>query len=212
MSKPDLVVAPCSYEAAKYAVMHWHYSQAMPAGKLVKFGAWEGGQFIGCVLFGRGACNELLTPYGLTTIQGCELVRIALFDHCVPVTMIVSRALGLLKASSYGMRIVVSFADPRQTHHGGIYQSMNWLYVGVASGDKWISINGKAMHPRSLYSKLGTRSIDYIRKHVDSGAHFVDTLSKHKYLYPLDKAMRRQIEPLAKPYPKRADVCEIESS
>jgi hypothetical protein len=26
---------------------------------------------------------------------------------------------------------------------------------------------------------------------------------KHRYLYPLDDAMRKQIEPLRKPYPKR---------
>lgn len=26
---------------------------------------------------------------------------------------------------------------------------------------------------------------------------------KHKYLYPLDKAMRKQIAPLAQPYPKK---------
>jgi hypothetical protein len=29
-------------------------------------------------------------------------------------------------------------------------------------------------------------------------------LVKHKYLMPLDEDMRRQIEPLRKPYPKRA--------
>ena len=28
--------------------------------------------------------------------------------------------------------------------------------------------------------------------------------AKHRYLYPLDAAMRAQIEPLRKPYPKRA--------
>ncbi len=28
-------------------------------------------------------------------------------------------------------------------------------------------------------------------------------VAKYKYLYPLDRAVRRQIAPLAKPYPKR---------
>ena len=32
----------------------------------------------------------------------------------------------------------------------------------------------------------------------------VPLLGKHKYLYPLDAAMRAQIAPLAQPYPKRA--------
>lgn len=30
------------------------------------------------------------------------------------------------------------------------------------------------------------------------------TAGRHKYLYPLDAAMREQIAPLSKPYPKRA--------
>jgi hypothetical protein len=32
----------------------------------------------------------------------------------------------------------------------------------------------------------------------------VETPGKHKYLMPLDDAMRAQIKPLRKPYPKRA--------
>ena len=39
--------------------MHWHYSQAMPAGKLVTFGVWEHGRFVGAVLYGRGANHNL---------------------------------------------------------------------------------------------------------------------------------------------------------
>ena len=46
MSSVDLKVDWCSYEAAKYAVMHWHYSKTMPAGKTVKLGVWENGRFI----------------------------------------------------------------------------------------------------------------------------------------------------------------------
>jgi hypothetical protein len=33
---------------------------------------------------------------------------------------------------------------------------------------------------------------------------------KHKYLMPLDEAMRAQIAPLAKPYPKRAKEQDAE--
>ena len=31
----------------------------------------------------------------------------------------------------------------------------------------------------------------------------IPEIGKHRYLYPLDRAMRKQIEPLRKPYPKR---------
>ena len=31
----------CSHDAAKHAVMRWHYSRQMPKAKLVKVGVWE---------------------------------------------------------------------------------------------------------------------------------------------------------------------------
>jgi hypothetical protein len=67
----------CSFDAAKYAVEHWHYSHAMPAGKLAKVGVWEDGSFIGAVVFGRGANSHLGSPYGLSGLQCSELVRVA---------------------------------------------------------------------------------------------------------------------------------------
>lgn len=197
----DLVVAPCSHEAAKYAVMKWHYSQAMPSGKLVKFGAWENGQFIGAVLFGRGATYDIGTPYGLKQTECIELVRVALSNHVSPVSQIVTKAIKALKAKQAGLKLIVSYADNEQGHVGGIYQAMNWLYVGVGKGDYLVLLNGKWVHRRNAHSALGTSK--GLPRKAYSG--------RHKYLYPLNKAMRRQIEPLAKPYPKRADVGEIES-
>jgi hypothetical protein len=40
-------------------------------------------------------------------------------------------------------------------------------------------------------------------KIVDPNYKIIKGSSKHRYLMPLDDAMRKQIAPLAKPYPKR---------
>ncbi|MFZ8899831.1 MAG: hypothetical protein ACO20X_14970 [Alphaproteobacteria bacterium] len=78
MHKVDLKIDWASYKAAKYACENWHYSGLMPSfGKSVKIGVWENGDFKGVVVFGRGANKHLLTPYGLSQDEGCELVRIA---------------------------------------------------------------------------------------------------------------------------------------
>lgn len=60
LCKTDLKVDFATYEATKYAVLNWHDSECMPAGKLVKVGAWEDGLFIGVVVFGLGATNDLV--------------------------------------------------------------------------------------------------------------------------------------------------------
>ena len=70
--------------------------------------------------------------------------------------------------------------------------------------------HGRIEHPRSLHHRYGVggQSIPWLRAHVDPNAERVETARKHKYLYPLDDDMRRQIEPLRKPYPKREHADE----
>ena len=192
----------CSHEAAKYAVEHWHYSRCMPSGKIVKIGVWENASFIGCVIFGHGAIYRIGDPYGLSQTECVELVRIALANHKTPVSRIGAVAIKMLQKQSKGLRLIVSYADPKEGHNGAIYQAMNWVYVGNNPAP-WKKVKGETVHPRTLYARYGTHSLSYIQEHIDRSAEIVEMPGKYKYLNPLDAAMRAQIEPLRKPYPKR---------
>lgn len=203
--KVELRVDWCSHEAAKYAVEKWHYSKSMPMPPIVKIGIWESGKYIGCVLFSRGANKNIGIFAGLKQTAICELTRVALANHLSPVSQIVSKAIGFLRQNSPGLRLIVSYADPREEHHGGIYQAMNWLYVGQGAADtRLLMPNGKLLHSRQ-FSTNGVRTQYGEKRRVptpDDG-EVIKVPGKHKYLYPLDRAMRKQIAPLAKPYPKR---------
>lgn len=207
--KPVLKVAPCSHEAAKYAVENWHYSRSFPAGKLFKMGAWEGDKYVGCVIFGYGATPYLGKPYGLVQTEVCELVRVALRSHKWPVSRIMRFALKSLRQENPGIRLVVSFADPEQGHHGGVYQATGWVYTGTSADSKFYIVNGKLMHPRSVIAAGGQNSIAGARR-IDPNAAEQIVRGKHRYLYPLDEAMKRKIEHLRKPYPKRAGSSSVE--
>lgn len=191
--KPNIKVDYCTHEAALYSVKHWHYSKSLPAGKIYKLGVWENENFIGCVLYSRGANNNLLKPYGLNVTEGCELTRIALDTHITPVTQIVSITLKMLKRDNPGLRLIISFADDRQGHLGKIYQAGNWVYTGYVKSTPEHFINGKWVHQRTAFSLLGTVKTSEIRR--DWGGRF-------RYLMPLDKQMKRKIESLRQPYPK----------
>ena len=193
--KADLKIDWATHEAAKHAVENWHYSRSMPAGKLVKVGAWENGNFIGVVIFGRGANNNIGKPYGMNQTEACELVRIALREHRTPVSRIAAIAIKFLKSNSPGLRLMISYADPMQGHHGGIYQAGNWTYCGRSRAQQAVIHGGKIMHKRTAKSRFG--SIKGMKKSPVTW--------KHKYIMPLDAEMRKCILPLARPYPKRAD-------
>ena len=203
--KSNLKIDWASHDAAVYACTHWHYSRVVPVGKLVKIGVWEENKFIGVVLFGRGANNNMLTPYDLKADEGCELVRIALRKHTTPVSRIMSIALKFLKKSNPKLKLVVSYADEDQGHHGGIYQASNWIYTGLKNAGSMgaFVINGKKTHPKSVHSKGVKQSLEAVRKHLDPKATIHYTKGKHCYLMPLNEHMRSKVKALAKPYPKR---------
>lgn len=207
MADSDLKIDWASHEAAKYACENWHYSKLMPSfGKFVKVGAWEYGQFIGVVAFGRGANPQLLMPYGLKQDEGCELVRIALKSHKTPVSKIITIALKFLKKANPKLRLVVSYADVDQDHHGGIYQASNWIYTGHKNkgARSAFIVKGQKLHTKTVASKGVRQTIEEVRKHLDPNAEIFYTKGKHCYIMPLDKKMRNQVSHLAKPYPKRA--------
>lgn len=203
--KTDLQLDWVKHDAAAFACKYWHYSGSVPAGAINRIGAWEGKTFIGVVLFSRGATQNLLKPYSLKQSEGCELTRVALRQHHTQVSRIVAIAIRMLRKRNPGLRLVVSFADPYQSHHGGIYQAGNWVYAGKTSGGKqYIGPDGKIWHSRMI-SKDGLqrcygKTIKVFRK--DQCVSFL-VPGKHRYLMPLDSEMRKQIEPLMQEYPKR---------
>lgn len=198
-SKPKLLIAEVGYEAIRHACLNYHYAKGLPTGKRVGFGVWENDKFIGVVLFSRGSSNTLLQRYGLKPSEGCELTRVALKEHITPVTRIVAIALRELKKQSPGLKLVVSFADSRQGHLGGIYQGGNWIYTGFMETTPDYYYKGKWWHVISINKKIKqghfTRS-DANKMPKRSGGY------RLRYVFPLDKSILPIIEPMKKPYPK----------
>lgn len=203
--KHSLKIDWATHAAAKYACENWHYSKTMPSTlqKRVAIGAWEDGSFIGIVLFGHGANPSIGNPYGLTINQCVELTRIALKSgHKNHVSRIVRFALDFLRKSNPKLRLVVSYADTGQGHHGGVYQAGNWIYTGISAGVSQIWFNGRAWHAKALRTSFPNIKMS------DPRVKKLSATDKHKYLMPLDDAMRSTILPLSKPYPKRVRSSE----
>ena len=198
-SRPELRLDWCSHEAAKYACEKWHYSRRLPMPPIVHVGIWENKEFVGCVLFSRGANYQLASPYGLKMMEVAELVRVAMRKHSTPVSRIIAIAMKFLRKNSPGIRLIVSFADPTEGHHGGIYQAGGWLYAGTTAPGRQYWQDGRWKHSREVeyggFGQGGSKKRDGLTKRTTPG--------KRRYLMPLDDEMRRRIEPLRKPYPKR---------
>lgn len=119
---------------------------------MVRVGVWEDGIFIGVIIFSLGSMN-LSKEYCLKMNQVSELARVALGVHEASVTRIISIAIRILAKFCPGIRLIVSFADTTQGHHGGIYQGGNWIYSGLSPRTKEILIDGLWRHWRSAFYK-----------------------------------------------------------
>jgi hypothetical protein len=129
---------------------------------------------------------------------------VALMRHLSSVSRIVAIALRLLKHANPGLRLVVSFADPEHGHVGGIYQAGGWVFAGMSQPSEEYLVNGKRWHGRAFRaSKPAHLTTRQALMQMDPNYKIIMGTSKYRYLYPLDAAMRAQIAPLAKPYPKR---------
>ena len=211
----------CSHEAAAFAVEKWHYSRRLQMGKSARIGVWEDGQFIGVIVFtmGSGGVTNWATKLGITKFEMAELARIALKAHVTPVSRLIAIAIRMLRKQSPGLRALVSYADPHQGHHGGIYQASGWMYVGQsAAAREYIGPDGIPVHERSV-SPTGVKIQFGTAKRVwkTSQCQKFDRPAKHKYVFPFDDEIRERLKPLAKPYPKRVrsetgDTADVQSA
>lgn len=182
-----------SRKAVKYAVEKYHYSQnAAPRAYDLPFAVFERDEFCGVICYGRGATNDIGSPYGLNSGQCIELIRVALNGKQNKTSQAVARSLRILKQYAPQVRMVVSYADPEQGHAGTIYQAMNWLYMGrTTPADEYI-LNGKRMHGRTFRAKGRPNQ-----------AQKVKGSSKLRYCYTWDKKLRKQLQQSCLPYPAR---------
>jgi hypothetical protein len=207
-NKSELRLDWCTHEAMVAGLRVWYYRDVVPIGKLVRVGVWEDGAFSGVVVFGCGSSDALGKRFGLTSLQVCEMSRIALRpDHKCAVSKVINLAVAkFLRVRCPGIRLVLTFSDPEAGHHGGVYQGAGWIYIGKSAEDRRYLINGEWHHSR------GVRACGTVSKPgggrgpcpKPSDATRVEKIpGKHRYALPLDDEMRALVMREGQPYPKR---------
>lgn len=207
-----LLIDQASTAAMQYACRTWHYSGCSPAGRIVRAGVWDDDRFLGVVLFSKGAAPALPGSFGVKHTEIVELTRVALRDHeGIHTSQIVTAAVRWLRAGSPDLRVIVSFADPQQGHHGGIYQAMNWTYTGTMDAKEYFRIRGVLTHPRTVAAwrardatAAGVPTLDWLRRYKDPATYVVPVPPKHRFALGLDRSMKRTLAARSLPYPRRA--------
>jgi len=113
-------------------------------------------------------------------------------------------------------RIITATVDPAAGEIGTIYQSLNWYYVGLMSGNYndnketkrfSVLIDGKLRYSRSIRKEFGTMKKGVILQKYPN-AKFISQYRKRRYFYFFDsksnnKKYYNNIKHIIHPYPKR---------
>src|SRR3990167_5199702 len=193
----------------------YHYSGTRGVASSLPMGIFDG-DLVGVVCIGPTAnADGVVRKYELQAWPGNhEITRVAIHpDANTYVSQIVNMALDYWHKAS-GDDWVFSYADTGQNHHGGIYQALNAVYMGVSEGRPGWLLNGESIHPRSVVARYGTQAkVEAPLRAAARGEEltYVEVgliTAKHAYVLPIGdrktrRDIRRHLAQWAKPYPKR---------
>jgi hypothetical protein len=179
-------------------LLHKHYAKRMCSISYA-FGLYIDSVLCGVCTFGSPPSRALCVGVCGEENAHCvlELNRLCVNDGLPKNTLsyFVSQCLKMLPNG----KIIVSYADTSQNHHGYIYQATNWLYTGmtIARIERY-DINNPNKHSKSATRKKG---IDYNKLAIR------ERPQKHRYVYftgskTNKKHLRKQLNYEVKPYPK----------
>ena len=193
------LLTKASSEAVRFACLKFHYSKRVPVNShWYNVYVIENDEKIRCwvILFWSWANNNLAKSMKLKQWQVYELTRIALNWKQWNVSEPLWIALRLFAKDVPLCKMIVSYADEAQWHKWWIYQATNRIYMWKVSSQSAVDpADWKTKHTRTLHSKYWSIK----------GFKLVKDAPKHRYVYPLDKEVRKMLWVISwQKYPKKA--------
>ena len=200
----SLRVQPVAFTIIKQLIERHHYLHSMPGGTMLSFGVFHRGRLYGGLTLGAGPAQAFRLVRDAAASDCLALTRLWLSD-ALPMnseSRIIAAVIRALRRYTR-VRFLVCYADPAVGHVGVIYQATGWLYTGLSDASPLYDIgDGRLRHSRSFSHGFGTHSTRHFqRQGVD--LHAVPQQAKHRYLYPLDPAVRDRILVPILPYPRK---------
>lgn len=189
----------------------YHYSHTIGRTSL-PIGVFAG-DMLALVGMGNGNVAGLSQKFNLSAHPGdWEIARVAVHPDAPRNTasQAIAAALRFYHLLT-GHEWVYSYADTGQGHHGGIYQALNAVYVGLISTTPLTLIDGVPHHSRVIWDMFGTNRAKEVEAacRVQGRSFAMEPgTPKHCYILPIGgrvsrRAIRAILAPSAQAYPKR---------
>jgi len=185
------------------------------------FFAGENEKLIGCMTYGHPVSNRTVDSIvdDLELDEVLELTRLVCLDGYGKnlESYVIAQSFQWLRNNDPTVKILVSYADPEQSHTGGIYRATNWLYQGCGltklMPDFSIKLEeeGRWIHSRTVSAKFGNKNIESLAKKIGHTFWRKEETSKHRYIYFLcnKKQKKQYLSKLKIPIISYKDISEV---
>jgi len=204
----DKEVRTITKKEATYFIINIHYLHRFPSMSFI-FGLFENDELIGVCTYGKppsyslqkGICGKEYSPIVW------ELNRLVLkYNRKNEASYFIGQTFKLLPKPI----IIVSFADPSQSHLGIIYQATNFIYTGLsAKRTNWVVKGKENLHGITIadeFRGVPNRS-QAMRDKYGNDFTLVERVRKHRYIKILGsktdvKKILKTLKYKIYPYPK----------
>ena len=200
-----LSVRPLNRSVAADFVEKYHYTHKSSSCRYA-FGLYSIGtqhmffagnteKLIGVMTYGHPVSNRAIgsitKTISLALDNVLELTRLVVLDETGTNTesWFIGQTFDWLKKNAPEVKVLISYADPEQTHTGTIYRATNWLYQGCGATkimpDYSIRLfeDSEWIHSRTAGAKFGHKAIPSLAQKIGHTFWRKEETSKHRYIY-----------------------------
>jgi hypothetical protein len=160
-----------------------------------QFFVGETDELIGCLVYGHPVSNATVTSIFNTIelpLDGVlELTRLVVLDGYGKniESWFIGQSFKWLRENDPRVKVLISYADPEQSHTGTIYRATNWLYQGCGAGKLMpdfsikLTENSDWIHSRTVGSMYGSRNLESLANKIGHSFWRKEEFPKHRYIY-----------------------------
>jgi len=237
LDSTKIVVRQISKSIAKDLIIKNHYTHKWTLCKIAygvfyknnienRFVDGDNETLIGACIYGHPVGRSAAESFSefIKINQVFELTRLWIEDFRGKniESYVISQTFKLIKKGFPHIKIILSYADPSQTHVGRIYQALNFIFLGLNSitnlmPNYSISLKGPPnydwLHSRTVFSMFGSHNVNHLKEKIGHTFYRKKESGKYKYIYILcDKIEKKKILNTLKPkvfsYPKKHEYTE----
>ena len=159
-------------------------------------------KMVGAMMYAIPSMPNTAKAYNPINPDRCvELRRLVCIDDTPKNTesFFIAQTIKWLKQNT-DYEVIISFADKQYGHTGIIYKASNFEFVGETGAGRVLMVDGKEYHSRSLSQPIKpySRRIRSRWEAKDPDVFFKKRKSKNRYVYYLNKGIKKKIKRLKK--------------